>query len=89
MPNRIVHMFQHSPVLGGTPEIIDPFVTLAQHLDEVLESGPEKNAALRKLLEACDQAVRARIIDLDNQARNEKIAAATDVLFPMQSGARE
>jgi hypothetical protein len=38
-----------------------PFATLANMLVETLKEGPERTVALRKLLEAKDAAVRARL----------------------------
>ncbi len=37
------------------------FWHLANELDNILENGPEKSVALRKLLEAKDAAVRAKV----------------------------
>jgi hypothetical protein len=38
-----------------------PFKDLAQHIVDTLPSNPERTTALRKLLEAKDCAVRARL----------------------------
>ncbi|MCL2542743.1 MAG: hypothetical protein FWE71_09855 [Nocardioidaceae bacterium] len=42
-------------------EISRPFAELAQQITDALPDGPELTAALRKLLEAKDCAVRARL----------------------------
>ena len=38
-----------------------PFSTLARFIAECIEAGPERTVALRKLLEAKDAAVRAKL----------------------------
>lgn len=42
-------------------DVSEPFCTLAEMMDEQLPNNIEKDAALRKLLEAKDCAVRATI----------------------------
>lgn len=51
--------FAHLPEHLQT--ISRPFGELARQLDTVLPDGPEKSAGLRKLLEAKDCFVRARL----------------------------
>lgn len=41
--------------------ISKPFSDLARHICVLLDRGPERDMALRKLLEAKDAAVRARV----------------------------
>lgn len=88
MNSRILHHIDGKSVRPDVPEVIDPYVTLAKHLDALLEPGPEKATALRKLLESCDAAVRCRVADKENKAVdqkvnavNEAIAQHTDVAF--------
>jgi hypothetical protein len=51
--------YEHLPdELQGTSS---PFYELAQRIIETIESGPERTVALRKLLEAKDAAVRAKL----------------------------
>lgn len=49
--------YQHLP--EDKQEHSKPFHDLAKHIDDSLSENPEKTAALRKLLEAKDCAVRA------------------------------
>jgi hypothetical protein len=51
--------FAHLP--AKLQEISEPLSNLAHALDALLPDGPEKSAGLRKLLEAKDCFVRARI----------------------------
>jgi hypothetical protein len=51
--------FQHLP--PQLQLVSKPFAELAEHLDVELPDNPEKTAAMRKLLEAKDCAVRAVI----------------------------
>lgn len=51
--------FEHLP--EHLQEHSKPFRVLAQHLIETLPRNPERTVALRKLLEAKDCAVRARL----------------------------
>lgn len=41
--------------------VSQPFCTLAQQIVDTIYPGPERTVALRKLLEAKDAAVRARL----------------------------
>lgn len=77
MYNMIVHHIEGRNIRPAVPEVIDPIVTLAKHLDEILDEGPEKNVALRKLLECCDAAVRCRITDMENRIRDVKVKAVS------------
>ena len=49
---------QHMPS-GEIKEISVPFESLALVIVDMLEAGPERTVALRKLLEARDAAIRA------------------------------
>lgn len=51
--------YQHLP--ARLQEVSRPFVGLAFWMVENLPSNPEREVALRKLLEAKDAAVRARL----------------------------
>ena len=51
--------FEHLP--GFLQEISKPFGLLAVQIIETLPRNPERSVALRKLLEAKDAAVRAKI----------------------------
>jgi hypothetical protein len=51
--------YQHLP--EHLQEVSKPIGDLAAQMDEILPDGPEKSAGLRKLLEAKDCLVRARL----------------------------
>lgn len=51
--------FDHLP--QNLKEVSSPFSDLATKVCEITEPGPERTVALRKLLEAKDAAVRARL----------------------------
>ena len=51
--------FAHLP--ANLQEVSKPIGELAQAMDETLPDGPEKSAGLRKLLEAKDCLVRAKL----------------------------
>lgn len=78
--SRIVDHIEGKHVRPAVPTVIDPYVTLAKHLDEILEPGPEKSVALRKLLESCDAAVRCRVSDMENHNHDEKVMAAVEAV---------
>lgn len=78
--SRLVYHIEGRNVRPPLPEIVDPYVTLAKHLDECLDPGPEKTTALRKLLESCDAATRCRVADLSNHIADQKIAAVTTAI---------
>ena len=58
--------FDHLP--DHLQDVSRPFSNLAQHLIGVLPDGPELTAALRKLLESKDCAVRAAVDAADDAA---------------------
>lgn len=51
--------FEHLP--PHLAEVSEPFATQAQRIVDTLPRNPERTVALRKLLEAKDAAVRAKI----------------------------
>jgi hypothetical protein len=51
--------FKHLPV--NLQEVSAPFGALAETIVNILPRNPERTVALRKLLEAKDAAVRARL----------------------------
>lgn len=63
MPSPILKHFEYAHLPGKLQEVSEPLCTLAQAMDVVLPDGPEKSAGLRKLLEAKDCFVRARLGD--------------------------
>lgn len=58
---NIMQFFTFSHLPTPLQEISRPFSELAVSLNAVLPNNPEKTSALRKLLEAKDCAVRARL----------------------------
>lgn len=86
-PSRLVHHIEGRNVRPKIPEIIDPFVNLAMHLDRVLDPGPEKTTALRKLLESCDAATRCRVADLENREQDKKIREVAEAVTGNPIGA--
>lgn len=57
----ILQFFEYAHLPEHLQEISRPFGKLAQALNVALPEGPEKAAALRKLLESKDCAVRAKL----------------------------
>ena len=57
----MMQFFDFSHLPEHLAEISEPFCNLARHLVIVLPRNPERTTALRKLLEAKDCAVRARL----------------------------
>lgn len=53
--------FEHLPY--RLQRVSEEFSVTARWIDEELRDGPEKDTCLRKLLEAKDCAVRAKLID--------------------------
>lgn len=58
-PHDLMQFFSYQQLPPHLQAVSKNFHALAKHLDETLPSNPEKTAALRKLLEAKDCAVRA------------------------------
>lgn len=53
--------FAYSHLPDHLQEVSKPFERLANTICEIIEQGPERTVALRKLLEAKDAAVRAKL----------------------------
>jgi hypothetical protein len=60
-PERILQFFAADHLPAHLREVSQPFGELAKRLVAELPSNPERTVALRKLLEAKDAAVRARL----------------------------
>lgn len=62
-PNQehIMQFFAYNHLSETLQEISKPFGELAVHIVGTLPRNPERTVALRKLLEAKDAAVRARL----------------------------
>lgn len=59
---KMMNWFVYAHLPEHLQEISKPFHDLACVIIEKLESGPERTVALRKLLEAKDAAVRAKVV---------------------------
>ena len=61
MPEHIAQFFAYEHLPPHLQEISRPFAELAARIEAELPRNPERTVALRKLLEAKDAAVRARL----------------------------
>lgn len=61
MPSPIMKYFAYEHLPAHLQEVSKPIGDLAKQLDESLTDGAEKSAGLRKLLEAKDALVRAKL----------------------------
>ncbi len=61
MTERMLKWFEYEHLPAALQEVSKPFGQLANTLCETVEGGPERTVALRKLLEAKDAAVRAKL----------------------------
>ena len=61
MNDRMAKWFAYDHLPEPLQEVSKPFHALAYHLCELTDPGPERTDALRKLLEAKDAAVRAKL----------------------------
>ena len=61
MTAPIMKYFAYAHLPAHLQEISEPIARLAEAMDAVLPDGPEKSAGLRKLLEAKDCFVRAKL----------------------------
>jgi ferritin-like protein len=60
-PHDLMQFFAYAHLPAHLQGASKPFADLAAQLDQDLPGNPEKTTALRKLLEAKDCAVRARL----------------------------
>ena len=58
---RMLAWFVYDHLPEKLKEVSKPFHTLAMQIVETIDGGPERTVALRKLLEAKDAAVRAKV----------------------------
>ena len=61
MQDRMLQFFEYAHLPAFLQDISMPFAELAQHVCKELPSNPERTAGLRKLLEAKDCIVRAKL----------------------------
>lgn len=59
--DRMLKWFAYSHLPEGLQQVSAPFGELAARICDVVDPGPERTVALRKLLEAKDAAVRAKL----------------------------
>jgi ferritin-like protein len=62
----LLQFFKYEHLPPNLQEGSKPFCELARHIDDTLPDNPEKTTALRKLLEAKDCAVRARLYEQES-----------------------
>jgi len=61
MGERMLKWFAFAHLPEHLQEVSRPFGELAQLICSTIDAGPERTVALRKLLEAKDAAVRAKL----------------------------
>lgn len=61
MANPIMKYFEYEHLPPHLQEVSKEFSWLANRMNDTLSDGPEKSAGLRKLLEAKDCMVRAKL----------------------------
>jgi hypothetical protein len=61
MPNPILNFFTYDHLPANLQEVAKPIALAAQIMEEALLDSAEKSAGLRKLLEAKDCFVRAKL----------------------------
>lgn len=61
MTSAIMKYFEYEHLPAHLQEVSKPICDLAKQMDEQLPDGAEKSAGLRKLLEAKDCLVRAKL----------------------------
>lgn len=61
MTEHIMQFFEYAHLPESLQKVAQPFTSLAHIIVGSLPQNPERTVALRKLLEAKDAAVRARI----------------------------
>jgi len=61
MPSTTIKYFEYGHLPEKLQEVSKPVGDLAKLMEETLPDGPEKSAGMRKLLEAKDCFVRAKL----------------------------
>ena|GEM_PF-1081044 len=74
---HILQFFTHSHLPPHLAEVSRPFGELAERLAACLPDNPERDVALRKLLEAKDAAVRAMVAKAAYAVPEQPSAAPT------------
>jgi hypothetical protein len=63
MDEPLLQFFRFAHLPEPLQQVAEPFDTLARHIDIALPRNPERTVCLRKLLEAKDCAIRARLYE--------------------------
>ncbi len=66
MTEHILQFFTHEHLPAHLQEVSKPFAVLADIIVNSIPRNPERTVALRKLLEAKDAAVRAKLAIVDD-----------------------
>lgn len=61
MPSTTIKWFSYEHLPANLQEVSKPIAELAQKMEQELPDGPEKSAGMRKLLEAKDCFIRAKL----------------------------
>lgn len=61
MEERMMKWFAYEHLPEHLQDVSRPFHDLARSIADTIDGGPERTVALRKLLEAKDAAVRAKL----------------------------
>lgn len=67
--DRILQFFKYQHLPAPLQGVSKPFCDLANQIVDTLPQNPERTVALRKLLEAKDAAVRARLFEFEPAAQ--------------------
>lgn len=65
-PEGIVQYFDHGHLSTDAQVVAAAFYQTARFIHKVLDEGPEKSVALRKLLEGKDAAVRSILFETED-----------------------
>ncbi len=74
--NRLMKFFKYSHLPKPLMEVSIPCCDVAVKMDIALSESAEKTAGLRKLLEAKDCFVRARLEELENEELEDQDGSA-------------
>lgn len=76
--NNILQFFTYQHLPTHLQEVSKPFCELANWITENLEPNSETSTALRKLLEAKDAAVRAKLYKHENSITTTTVTSSPD-----------
>lgn len=78
MKESILQFFEYAHLPPHLQEVSAQFANTAKWIVESLPRNPERTVALRKLLEAKDAAVRARLFKEDTQTQTPVVPPGAD-----------